>query len=362
MRCEGNSRVVTEALRQPADLGAEPVPVPGRIDRLIGIPVRLPGPTLLWDAAIVPIEAVILSIPPWVAGGLAFGSVSEDFLPPAVLTAYFLALIHVLNRVARASFEDFRPALGPHAQHAKLAASMTSTPDRPAVIAIAIAEVLITIGFLSNGGQRDRLRLLPPSLAVAEFVAWWIAIAVIALAVLHIVRQLRLVNRLHGEATVIDLFDPSAIIAFSRFTSSTAIGLLVVPILSIGSASLQPTTSPTVFDLAQQVALVLLAITAFVLPLLGMHDRMAKEKGRLLREVNERLKGTTARIHQGVDADRLAEADQLNKTLNSLLSERDVVGRFSTWPWSPNTLRGFGSAILLPLVIWLLIRVLERVI
>ena len=354
--------MATEVLRQPAELAAEAAPVRGPIDRIISIPERLPGPALLWYAAVVPVVAVVLSIPSWVAGAGAFGSVSEDFVAPALLAAYLLGLIHVLNRIARGSFEDFRDALDPHARQEKLAAELTSIPDRAAILAIAIAEVLLTLGFLTNGGQRDRLRLLPPSLAAAEFIAWWIAIAVVALVVLHTVRQLRLITRLHAAATSIDLFDRSAIVAFSRLTSATAIGLLVIPILSIASVSGQTTSQPTAFDLAQEASLVLLAAAAFVLPLLGMHDRMAREKGRLLREVNERLKVTTTRIHDGVDADHLADADQLNKTLNSLLAEREVIGRFSTWPWSPNTLRGFGSAILLPIVIWLLIRFLERVI
>ena len=39
-----------------------------------------------------------------------------------------------------------------------------------------------------------------------------------------------------------------------------------------------------------------------------------------------------------------------------------MLARVSTWPWSPGTLRGFGTAIVLPIALWLIYRVLDQLV
>ena len=63
-----------------------------------------------------------------------------------------------------------------------------------------------------------------------------------------------------------------------------------------------------------------------------------------------------------MDADDLSRADGLNKAQASLLQQREVIARLSTWPWSIATLRAFISAILLPLALFLIQRVLAQVV
>jgi hypothetical protein len=113
---------------------------------------------------------------------------------------------------------------------------------------------------------------------------------------------------------------------------------------------------------AEGLGLIGLAVASFILPLRVMHGGLVQSKLQLLDEMQDRLKQTLARIHATVVADDLSRADELNKTLTSLLAERDVLLHLPTWPWSTGTFRGFASAVLLPIVIWLVIRVLERVV
>jgi hypothetical protein len=37
------------------------------------------------------------------------------------------------------------------------------------------------------------------------------------------------------------------------------------------------------------------------------------------------------------------------------------VTRASTWPWAPETLRGFVTALVLPIALWLVYRFLDQV-
>jgi hypothetical protein len=67
-------------------------------------------------------------------------------------------------------------------------------------------------------------------------------------------------------------------------------------------------------------------------------------------------------INRDVDAGDLSRADAYSKTLATLLQQRDVVGRLPTWPWSPGTLRAISTAVALPLVLFLVQRVLSQLI
>lgn len=52
--------------------------------------------------------------------------------------------------------------------------------------------------------------------------------------------------------------------------------------------------------------------------------------------------------------------DALSKAQTALVQERDLIARLSTWPWDPTTLRAVVSAIALPIVLFLITRVLDR--
>lgn len=104
--------------------------------------------------------------------------------------------------------------------------------------------------------------------------------------------------------------------------------------------------------------LLLLAAASFVLPLNGMHRQVAKEKSRRVSEADRRFEFILNRLHQQIDTESLEDADGLNKTLASLVIERDALARI--WPWRPETLRGFLTSVALPLLIWLATSVLGR--
>jgi hypothetical protein len=77
--------------------------------------------------------------------------------------------------------------------------------------------------------------------------------------------------------------------------------------------------------------------------------------------VSHRLDAALRDLARRNDAGDLSSADAVHNNLNSLLSERVLISRAPTWPWSPDALRGFSTALLLPIFLWLVFRVLERV-
>ena len=61
-----------------------------------------------------------------------------------------------------------------------------------------------------------------------------------------------------------------------------------------------------------------------------------------------------------VDKGDLARADGLNKQLSSMIQQRDLLAKLPTWPWSTGTFRAFLTAILLPLFLFIVQRVLVQ--
>ena len=105
---------------------------------------------------------------------------------------------------------------------------------------------------------------------------------------------------------------------------------------------------------------VLLAIATFVLPLLGAHRLLQEEKARHKSEVARRMETVTQKLHHRVDIDDMHEMDALKDALDGLAVERGVLDKVSTWPWDPETLRVVVTALLLPVALWVVTRVLER--
>jgi hypothetical protein len=278
---------------------------------------------------------------------------------PALISGYILGFIVVTDRIAIRSFAVFQPALGEHADRDRMRAELTSLPDRLTLGVVLLTEVVVSVAYFTDANELAHFRSLSfPELA-SILIANWISIGLGAVLVVHTGRQLLAVDRLHRAATNLDLYEPGPTHAFARLTAATGVGIVIVGAFLL----LDPAVSHTTFYYAGlALGVGLFATAAFALPLRGMNLRLSNEKQRLLHEVNERIKALTARIHASVDSDELTRSDRQQQALASLIAERDLIGHLSTWPWSSGTIRGFASALLLPIVLFLITRALERVV
>jgi hypothetical protein len=332
------------------------------VDRLLGLVDLLPGPSSLWFVVL----ALTLLAPAhawiWATGARPVGQVELVLFAPTFVLAYFLWLLHLLNRVASSAFDAFRPALGGPAgeqEHYRLA--LTSIPDRVAVVAVVVTELILGFGYF---GMDTSLRLpLPVAVDVATGILYALVAPVIGLLIVHDIRQLRLVSRLSALATNVDIFKPGPVTAFSRLTAATAIGLLAFVALMVLTIPVEVAVAgPAVLPgaIGSATAMGVLAVASFVLPLRVMHGRLLAQKLDLLDSAQDRLKVILGRISDAVDANELSNADELNKTLSSVLAQRDVLARLPTWPWSSGTFRGVASAVLLPIAIFVITRLIDQ--
>jgi hypothetical protein len=236
---------------------------------------------------------------------------------------------------------------------------LTVVPRRPAAVLLVAAVALSLSSYAADPVGAQVVGYPPVALAIRavyESAISWVVLVLLY----HTIRQLRLVSRIHASAARIDLFQPSPLYAFSRLTSQTAIGLILLQSPSILFISW---TEPTaIFGVVWIGLIAIIATAAFVLPLQGMHDRIAAEKERLQADAGNRIEATIGVIHGSVDARDFSQADQLQNALAALIAERDLVKRLPTWPWEAGTLGAVASAVLLPIGLWVLTRFLERIV
>jgi len=293
---------------------------------------------------------VVSQVAGWVAGSHPVGVIEPTAIIPVALLAYIAIAIVTIRRVALGAFETFRPALGdvlpdPEA----IARSLGTPPLRPTLVAIAIFEAIITGSYLSSPTARATVPDVWPD-AGFIWAAWMVSVAVFATIVVYAVHQLRIVTRLHAIAPRIDLFRPAPINAFSRLTVTMAIVLLPLMLFGVQAEN----------QLLQVPAMGVLIVASFALPLRGMHGRLVREKRRLLDASTTRFEAVRSRLHAAIDSGDLSHADELQAALSAVLTEREVIAKLPTWPWTATVFRGFASAVLVPILLWLAIRLLER--
>jgi hypothetical protein len=102
-----------------------------------------------------------------------------------------------------------------------------------------------------------------------------------------------------------------------------------------------------------------LVLGSFAWPLIGIHRRIVQEKEAALARVGESLNRAIAELNRRTASMSLAGMDALNKMVLSLVASRDVLAKVPTWPWSPGTPVAVGSALLLPVGLSIIERLLS---
>lgn len=342
-----------------ATAGVEVPYPPSWLNRLLVWIDRLPGPTwapyLIFGLLTATAGQAIF----WRAGILPVGELDPAQVFWGIYLPAQLWVIEHLDGVARRALAGFRPAIEiDDGEARRIEYELTVIPAVPArMIGLAILPITL-LGYVLDPVASGVAGYDPITL-VARALSEWFVGAVLVVFIYHTLRQLRLVSRLYARVGRIDLFQPRPLYAFSRLTSRTSIALLVL-IASGLAASPGFLTSDVFWTIWAPwlVGVPILAVAVFVVPLYGMHLRLAAEKDRVQAASDLRLKAIMDELNDAAEARDVARADGLQKLLAGQLSQRDVHGRLPTWPWSGGTLRGFLSALLLPIVVFLIQRAL----
>jgi hypothetical protein len=330
---------------------------PSWLNRLIDWIDARPGPAWAYYLGGIILLGLAITLGRWLVGDIPVGTLSVNSFFYAVYPIYLVALMHYLDRHATSALEKFRPALQvDDAEYSRIEYELTTVPAGGAWLATALAMAIGLWATFRDGGEP----LVDPG-QIAGFIVVGIntlfSASCLFVVAYHTVRQLKMVSRVHAAATNINLLQAWPLYAFSELTAQTGIGLVFFVYLNL---ALSPPDATDPFTYLLMAIILAVAAAAFVFPLFGMHERLAQEKRQFQSKINGSVEVAYQELEERVQLRNFAGIDDLDKALSSLLNLREVAAKIPTWPWRAETLRGFISALLVPILIWLLTRILER--
>jgi len=288
----------------------------------------------------------------WISGRIPFPSIEPSVAEGVLYGPYTLGALVIFNRVALRSLDAFWPATGwPNSERADWAHRFVTVPRGLGWFCLALGIPIAIGAFLSApaaflGDPQTRWIL-----AVAFLPSMLLGYGMFPLIVVHTVRQLRLVMRIHREATAINPFDREPVYAFSRLTVAIGSGFVLVGYYGLAvNGAFQAGNLVSLITLGGSLAV---GAVMFVVPLWGIHDRLLDEKAVLLRQVEARLGRLGDEMYRRVDAGEFDGTKSVSDSIGGVNLLRDRIARLPTWPWPPNVLRGFLSALLLPVIVYI---------
>ncbi len=295
----------------------------------------------------------------WATGQLPVGTFDSGVAVLVAYGPYVLAAMLLARYVALRALDTFWPATGwPQTDRPAWAYQFMNTPAWIELVALALGFVVALAALIAA----------PTTVVVSAStvtVDYYLAIAPIfvvgytltIVAVFIATRWLLLVMRIHREARAIDPFDRAPVYAFSRLT--VVIGMVAV-IAAYYTFTLNAAYQVgNVPSLALMAASVAGGLGAFVIPLWGIHVRIARERDALIRDVERRINRIATELYADIDAGSFEAATKYSALLTTLGNLRERVGHLPTWPWPPNLFRGFITALLLPILIFFLTKVIS---
>jgi hypothetical protein len=332
---------------------------PSWIDRLHAWIDALPIPTLAVYLGAFLAVLLMGHAPAWAEGYVPVGSLDLFFSSPAMFLVLVYGAIHYLDRAAARAWGSFRPLVALDDEEAgRVAYELTTMPARPAIVCVGLGFLTAATYFALEYGKRFDLTRGPVTVIVG-FVLTIVIFTGASALLYHSLRQLGMIDRVHGRVQSIDLLHPERLHAFASVTASTGVAILALGYIGLVTSPDALANPQTLF---WTVLTTVVAVACFFGPLYGMHGSIVAEKARRLETVGQLLDRALGDLHRRVEQGDLSDADAVNKQVATLLAERDALSRAPTWPWSPGTLGGFVTAIALPIGLWIVYRFLGQVV
>ncbi len=311
---------------------------------------RLPIPYWMTYLVLFVLESIIFHALSWIDGWLPAYTVSPIlFLFPLWLWGP-LAIITYLNSISLGALIGLAPLLDIQEESMRrLKNEFTNMPTRSVIISGVIWSTIYFIFIYVTFRSFFAAYNIGIPLTVIIIIEGLVSYSTGSIIYYHSIRQLWLVNRTVKLVKQFDLFQLDPVYAFSLVTSRTGISWVILFSLTLLMFPIQLSPIPI---LALLIVQIVLAISAFALPLQVVNHQLVSEKRRLRAENNQRVESTLARLHRSLDENELTEVVELNSAITGLSTERDILTKIPTWPWSPGMLTGFLSIVVLPIILF----------
>lgn len=325
-------------------------------NRFLNLLSRLPVPKFLVFVLITAVVTLANHLAPWAEGKLPWGTIDPVQFNFLIWVLVALAAGDYFLGAAGSALDRFRPALSVDDEtFARWRYEFTHVPLRTGWL-IAGLGALFSIWGVSFSAPYQRT-------GASGVVMYLIALLMFGMVFFffHFLwRMLRMTVDFYDRVDRINIFHLQPLYAFSGLTSAVGIFFILAGILSyLTNIVLNPTPQVGGFVFFTVVNLTL-AIAAFILPLGGIHRKLQAAKQRAAAENDRRLEEAYQELHRRSDRVELAGMSDFHHQIEALFEFRREIKALSTWPWGPGTLRNFITALLLPIVLWVIQQLLQR--
>lgn len=226
------------------------------------------------------------------------------------------------------------------------------------VLGLASTPLLLVI----NNRSGSRLLVGSALTRIVDVVLFALIGCAAGLFVSQTIHLQRLISAVYDDCEEIDILKPQRLYTLAMVSVKAAlvtIASLYAYMLALQSLDSERGISEIVGVLGVVVAAGFAATAAAIaiLPLRGAHRHMRDQKRQMQVEAGDRIGAVIRRLYNNVDASDLSQSAALRDQLTSLELARTMIHRTSTWPWQPETPRLLATAIFLPLVVWIIQRV-----
>jgi hypothetical protein len=272
-----------------------------------------------------------------------------------------LTFSHFLQASSRKAIDEFRPALPINEKEfSELRYSFLHVPNNAGWLLSFFGFLLASSIFYANPdfiitGTNNL------ALSITGLVLSIVIFSLLANVFWLVIHQLRLISKMYRMVDEINLLNLGPLTALSDLTLRISLPFIFASILSyITNIALaeNPVIGIGLFFIALNL---IMAIGVFVIPLLEMHERLLEVKEKLMAGNSDRLTLLKNNLDALIDKANYKDAGNLKAAISALLDLRTTINSTSTWPWETTTLKNFFSALLLPLFIWLIQNLMQRI-
>jgi hypothetical protein len=322
----------------------------GWIDRFNRWVANLPVPAWIFFVAFGFALLGVQVLLHWLDRGLNDMELLPIIIFNGFFTPFLLALLLVLDEQAVSALDAMRPVLATNeSEFAHYRYRLSNMPAGAALIAgLALLVMVVILEQLGRAPIRYGALEQLPIFAIPFHIIDKSSAFLFGVFVYHTVRQLYLVQRITAHHLRVSLFDREPQQAFARLTASTAVGL-VVGVYAWMLLNPELLTDPV--SMGFVAAITLMAVVAFVLPLLGVHRHLAIAKHRMLHALDLHFESASSEFEERLQHDDYPAVEQLGEMLATLGVQRQWIEGIPTWPWRPRTARFVFTAIATPSVL-----------
>jgi len=327
------------------------------VDRVQHLAEGLPLAPLGLYVVLAVVIVLILHGSQWVSGNTEKYLFTLPLTWTAVWTPLMLAMMHILDRIARQSLAQFRPASGLEAEdYERYEYRLTTIPSRPVILNQLLGTVIFlgTVWLAPSYSGLISGDLLSDAIV---YLIFWFNIGMLLVSMYHHTRQLEMVSTLHQEAPSISIFDTIPIFAFSRLSFWAAV-LTVFMILP--SILIYQTVEESILFALPSIVGIGFAMLVFFLPLNSLNKRLVNEKSVRLGQVRQRIRESIHELNQGVDQGNLSYIEAQHSQLAALVLEQEYLEKLRTWPWLRGTFARLLGLIALPILLFILQLLIQR--